>query len=172
MTPPRVVPFAPHARAPNPRARVAGSTPRPIRVSPTRPRSRVTDARDGERRWNFHSTVRARHRAVSRVALCGRARARERASDQRLDSGPTRPGPAGSHWWRTTDPTADRPRNVGTAPLDRDATRVERTNERDASDDANRRSVRTASRGARGDDGRTREGGGEKREIFEGWMSC
>ena len=171
MTPPRVVPFAPHARAPNPRARVAGSTPRPIRVSPTRPRSRVTDARDGERRWNFHSTVRARHRAVSRVALCGRARARERASDQRLDSGPTRPGPAGSHWWRTTDPTADRPRNVGTAPLDRDATRVERTNERDASDDA-RVDPSEPRRAAREETTVERAREEEKGEIFEGWMSC
>ena len=170
MTPPRVVPFAPHARAPNPRARVAGSTPRPIRVSPTRPRSRVTDARDGERRWNFHSTVRARHRAVSRVALCDRARARERASDQRLDSGPTRPGPAGSHWWRTTDPTADRPRNVGTAPLDRDATRVERTNE-------TRATTQTVDpseprRAAREETTVERAREEEKGEIFEGWMSC
>jgi len=168
MTPPRVVPFAPHARAPNPRARVAGSTPRPIRVSPTRPRSRVTDARDGERRWNFHSTVRARHRAVSRVALCGRARARERASDQRLDSGPTRPGPAGSHWWRTT-PT-DR---AMSAPRHSTATR-RASNERTNETRATTQTVDPSEprRAAREETTVERAREEEKGEIFEGWMSC
>ena len=169
MTPPRVVPFAPHARAPNPRARVAGSTPRPIRVSPTRPRSRVTDARDGERRWNFHSTVRARHRAVSRVALCGRARASPRASDQRLRTHST--GTRGITLVAQSQhrPTADADARALSAPRHSTATRrdARRANERDARVDPfePRRAAREETTVER-----AREEDAER--FFEGWMSC
>ena len=165
MTPPRVVPFAPsRARAQSTRAR-RGFHPATDRVSPTRPRSRVTDARDGERRWNFHSTVRARHRAVSRVALCGRARARERArindsTRDRRDRDP-RDHTGG------VPPTRPRTDRAMSAPRHSTATRrasSERTNETRATTQTVDPSE-PASRGARGDDGRTREGGGERRDF-------
>ena len=68
------------------------------------------------------------------------------------------------------EPTADRPRNVGTAPFDRDATRVERTKE-------TRATTQTVDpteprRAAREETTVERAREEEKREIFEGWMSC
>ena len=171
MTPPRVVPFAPHARAPNPRARVAGSTPRPIRVSPTRPRSRVTDARDGERRWNFHSTVRARHRAVSRVALCGRAR-----EGTRLGS-TTRLGTDATGTRGITLVAYHRPDRGPTAQCRHRATRprrdARRANERTRRERRRKPSIRpNPRRAAREETTVERAREEEKGEIFEGWMSC
>ena len=166
MTPPRVVPFAPHARAPNPRARVAGSTPRPIRVSPTRPRSRVTDARDGERRWNFHSTVRARHRAPSRASRSAAARARGNAPRINDSTRDRRDRDPRDHTGGVP-PTRPRTDRAMSAPRHSTATRrasSERTNETRATTQTVDPSE-PASRGARGDDGRTREGGGERRDF-------
>ena len=171
MTPARVLPLAPHARAPNPRARVVGS-PRDRFASHRLAVGRASPMRATGNDDGIFTPPFARVTAPSRASRSAAARARGNAprindsTRDRLDRDP-RDHTGG------VPPTRPRTDRAMSAPRHSTATR-RASNERTNETRATTQTVDPSEprRAAREETTVERAREEEKGEIFEGWMSC